>query len=268
MAASETIRLDDIMEKFHLTKSYLEERIMPNVTVISKGNTQFLDRAEFSRWLMENATFTRQTKLVPASKAVEYKKLLKWHQIYTGTPSVYDRTSFPHRVVNPFDFYDKPLYFSSDARFKNSMTFQRIMFQSAAVKIKLSEKHIFYYAPALENVLEIKNGKFLFNKASEMRQCIDVNSNTGQLEIIEAPVLLPALDTDVFKAVKYQSANIGSPDNILDRSSITKDKKPNIKVFSNEALFTAFIDTLQNMGMSLKEIQKSFDAAMENQKTR
>ncbi len=267
MSASKPILLEDIIEKLHFTKSFISINILPSVKHSIQKNGQIkLDGAEFRQWLMENSSFTRQTKFVPAAEASNYRKILMMHKLPTECPSVYQRTTLPHRVVNPFDYFDKNLIFPDDPRFGPSMTFQRVMYSSAAVKIKISEKHILYYAPALENVLSMKNGKFLYKKAEAPSSCMDISSNTGKEEKIESPILLPALDTDVFNAVNYKATSLRPVKDIVP--SIYEDKKPKIEAFSNEALFSAFIDTLQNMGMSLKDIKKSFDASMEQRMTR
>lgn len=267
MPEFEPILLEDIMKKLRFSKLFISNRILPDVKHDVKDNGQIeFDGAEIRQWLMENASFTRQTKFVPAAEAYNYRKILMAHKLPTECPSVYKRTSMAHRVVNPFDYLDKNLLFTDDVRFGPSMTFQRVMYSSAAVKIKLSEKHIFYYAPALDNVLSMKNGKYLYNKAEAPSFCTDISSNTGKEERIESPILLPALDTDVFNAVNYKATSFRPIKDIVP--SIYEDKKPKIEAFSNEALFSAFIDTLQNMGMSLKDIKKSFDASLEKRMTR
>ncbi len=236
------ISFTEIAMKLRFPAKYITNRIVPEVAHKTNLNGEIeFDGAEFRQWLMDNSIFTRQTKFVASNDVPEYQKVLADHNIPTVCPSVYMRTSLFHSIVNPFDFWDKDLLFQSDSRFNNSMTFIRAMYMCAGIKIRLSEKHIFFYAPAFKDVLEMKNGRYLFAKSSTPSQCVDIDSNTGKETLIQSPVLLPALDTDVFQAINY---------------------KPNAQA-TNEDLMNSIIDTLSERGMSMEDIQSAFNKTIQ-----
>lgn len=204
MKDKSVVYIDDVVSRLHVSRNYVHQVILPVVRNEMVHGRVEIDETELRQWLMDTATFSRQTKFVSSfgGEDIEYCKLLSSHRIKFKSPSETQRNQLPHRKVKPFDYWDKELVFPDDIRFSQSETFYRAMFKCAAVKIKLGSRKTLFYAPAFEKVMEMKNSEdhdFRF-----IDYLPDINSSTGKLEKIYRPVLLPAIDAE-YDNVSYHS---------------------------------------------------------------
>lgn len=159
------VTYSDIIDRLKLSNSYIIHRITNNITHLeedsAKGKRVYFDLNEIRNFFMNNATFTRQTKLVNVEREIrEYKKnnpekIFTVDEFIGGIPKLKSqkRSQLPEIPVNPFDFWDMALIFPK-AYNKNILSTKSVnmeycyrdMFGIGAVKIKLgSQKTIFCF---------------------------------------------------------------------------------------------------------------------------
>ena len=203
------ISIAEIAKRLHVSRNYVYTVVLPGVKHGKAiGGRMEVDETDLRRWLMENSVFTRQTKFVSevAYDSTEYCTMLAACNIHWDCPPPHQRNKLPNRKVNPFDFWDKELLFPDDGRFNNPESFYRAMFECAAIKIRLGERKVLFYAPALKDVLidkeherrqfeEDAKGHYLPPLGPAMY--LDIDSKTGAAESILLPGLYPAIDADV-----------------------------------------------------------------------
>ncbi len=203
------VSIAEIAKRLHVSRNYVYTVVLPNVKhKKAVGSPLEVDEMDLRRWLMENSIFTRQTKFVSevAHDSTEYCTMLAACNIHWDCPPPPQRNKLPSRRVNPFDYWDKELLFPDDERFNNPESFYRAMYESAAIKIKLGERKVLFYAPALQDVLidkehqrreleEDAKGHYLPPLGPAMY--LDIDSKTGATDSILLPGLYPAIDADV-----------------------------------------------------------------------
>lgn len=216
MPERSTVSVDEIAKRLHFTRNHIYKAMLPYIKHEKIHNRIQVDEADLRQWLMDNASFSRQTKFVDAYDEPAWREYIAMlescgldldnHHVWSPSvcPPPAQRSKLPFRSVHPFDFWDEELVFPDDPRFNNAESFYRTMYESAAIKIKLGERKTIFCAPALNAVLEAKEHSRLVDEVPElgyMEPClnyVDINSFTGKKESfhVNQPVLYPAIDAE------------------------------------------------------------------------
>ena len=230
MIATPTVTVNEIAERLHLSYNHTCKAILSKVRHEKTPKRRILvDELDLRRWLMENSTFTRQTKFISGAdyETEEYRTMLAACGLETKCPPAGKRAKLPHQSVKPFDFWDMEILFPDDPRFGTVEQFYRAMYECAAIKIKLGERKTIFVAPALEAVLREKKEPL---PEFHVR---DINSQTGEFETVLFAELWPAMSFEAAAAYRKRQA----------------EAPLEIRVSGENSYIQKFRDTLADTGM-------------------
>ena len=144
------VTTEEIMKRLHVSRNYVNKTILPQVEHEKDAKYRVhVNETSLRTWLKANASFSRQTILIPDEDLDEYLAMLDALNISSHVPPVNSRRDLPFRYVEPFDFWDEPLIFPDDDRFSHAESFYRAMYSCGAIKIKIGERKAMFYAPML-----------------------------------------------------------------------------------------------------------------------
>ena len=149
-----------IMRRLRISRNYVTRNITHVVKQAANpyaSTTIYFDEAALRRWLMQHATFTRQTIYIDLNMYLQDPALdnPKYEALIGKIPEKYDnkrRGLYPYIPVEPFDFWDKPLIFpkeyidASGKKVSAEMCY-REMFDQGAIKIQLGRQKTMFYIP-------------------------------------------------------------------------------------------------------------------------
>ncbi|MBR3722138.1 MAG: hypothetical protein IKN12_05160 [Selenomonadaceae bacterium] len=280
----------DVMKRLKLSHSYVVHRITNNVKHLegnsSKGKQVFFDPNDIRRFLLDEATFTRQTKLVNIKWEMDKYKKSNPEKNFTKTEFVGEipeikkqKRELPEIPVEPFDFWDMTLVFPKEynknpdsSKFVNMEYCYRDMFAIGAIKIKLgAQKTIFCFkndnrgvkTPDLTSYEDIKNTykntDYLlvpadwkpFYKVADLS-----NANADSLKAIK---YLREQDFDT--ALQYLTKNdkLSLEDSLDFMKVVVKEHGTNPQIINNaiEAVVNANYETTEFSVKLLQEIRKT-----------
>lgn len=249
MITTPIVTVNEIASRLHLSYNHTCRTILPKVKHEKTSQRRIMvDELDLRRWLVENSTFTRQTKFVTeiGYEAEEYQAMLAACQMETKCPPLYKRAILPAQRVKPFDYWDMELLFPNDPRFDSLEQFYRAMYESAAIKIKLGERKTIFVAPALEAMLREKE-----NPSSEFH-VRDINSQTGEFETVLSAELCPAIDYEVAAAYRKRQAESPVTLQITGASSYVQKMRSILLDAGLYAYSPGIEESLSASGQSLK----------------
>ena len=191
MAVSPSVSIEDVAKKLHVSRNYIHKSILPYVRHEKTAQYRVrIDEGELRLWLKENASFSRQTILVPYERLDEYCSMLEKLRIDSKVPPPTARRKLPFRYVEPFDFWDEELIFPDDKRFAHAESFYRAMYTCGAIKIKLGERKAIFCAPLLSETMDEKD----FPEDSEGLPPYSIETKQGDQFLVVGGELCPAVD--------------------------------------------------------------------------
>lgn len=145
-----------VADQLKVSRHYVQKNIQPfvySVRQVSKSNdaTIYFDKEELCKWLMENATFSRQTWRFKEGDPEPQKGN------YEPKLIPYRRNKVMTIPVLPFDFWDLPLIFPKDyhrpfsGKVSSAELCYRDMFKAGAIKIQLGTQKTMFYIPGLDS---------------------------------------------------------------------------------------------------------------------
>lgn len=162
VSPTQGISTQDIMRKLCVSRTYVTNNITHTVKHLDNPRSSLVifDEKELRNWLMQHATFTRQTQYIDlnayAKKHILHHTRYSAEDIIGQVPRIYDhkqRGLYPYIAVKPFDFWDKPLIFPKnytdvDGNKKSAEMCYRATFDEGAIKIQLGPQKTMFYVPA------------------------------------------------------------------------------------------------------------------------
>ena len=162
---NEFVTVNNIMENLKVRQEFVYSRILPYVERTKIGANTVVKKSVLSKWLMENAEFSRQTIMLPEWAIEDYKSKFKAKypdDVFEEYPIKYlqKRSALPFRAVKPFDIWEKavegnlisPKLFAAGRHSLDEECY-RDMFKRGAIKIALGKKKTFFYVPESEGIL-------------------------------------------------------------------------------------------------------------------
>ena len=154
----ELVTISDIVDALKIERETVHSNILAYVEHKKVGTKIMVNKTSLSDWLMGNATFSRQTIIVPKSELEDYKsKFTAKHpnDIFKENPRKNKRSVLPFRTTKPFDVLEKaeqgkllyPQVLVREKKYNDTEALYRDMFSSGAIKIKLGQRKTFFYVP-------------------------------------------------------------------------------------------------------------------------
>ena len=221
MPASPTpgISTQDIMRKLCVSRTYVTNNITHTVKHLDNPRSSLVifDETELRKWLMQHATFTRQTQYIDldayAKKHILHHTRYSAEDIIGQVPRIYDhkqRGLYPYTKVKPFDFWDKPLIFPKNytdvnGNKKSAEMCYRAMFDEGAIKIQLGLQKTMFYIPAHKESdffvsadwIPLVGCKFLFE---ETPPCNDQDPDDREFQLTFASS--PLMQKEIISALR------------------------------------------------------------------
>lgn len=202
------IPIREITKRLRLSRNYIQKFILPHVQHEKSAHGLILvDEIELRQWLMTNAEFSRQTKLVSFEDMGVYMSVLSKLKIQTRVPGASLRQRLPFRRVVPFDFWNETLLFSDDERFPNAESFFRAMYQCGAIRIKLSKRKTMFWPQLQYSAEDLKKG---LEDSPEGTTIMDIQDRVlSEMATRAGAELFPAVDetpaaTKAFRAAEKE----------------------------------------------------------------
>ena len=156
----EFVTIKDIMENLQVSKNFIYQRILSEVEYKKVGAVTRVNKEMFISWLMGNATFLRQTVLVPKVELNNYNEEFRKKypsDVFSDKAEMFakQRKNLPFRKVKPFNFWKEaergkllhPKMLVREGTYNNTETLYRDMFKRGAIRITLSSNKTFFYIP-------------------------------------------------------------------------------------------------------------------------
>ena len=171
------VSISEIMTRLKVSRDFVSKNITQNLRdaqrpATGKVREKYLYREEAVRkWLMEHATFTRQTRRVHIPKGENRELFLgkipspvpdhrrrNTDEALPHLPYLDERkrTAFSAIEVQPFDFWDEQLYFPKAYSTFTPERCYRDMFLAGAIKIQLGKQKTMFYIPKADNLPPIE----------------------------------------------------------------------------------------------------------------
>ena len=160
------VTIKDIMEKLRVGRDFIYKRILIDVEYQRVGAITRVNKEMLIKWLMENATFLRQTVRVPKAEFYNYGEEFRKKypsDVFTGKAEffVQQRKNLPFRSVKPFNLWEMaeqgkllhPKILLREGKYNDTEALYRDMFRLGAIKITLGGNKTFFYIPESEGVL-------------------------------------------------------------------------------------------------------------------
>ena len=183
-----SISMMELMQRLKLSRSYITKNITHVVKhtedLIRKGSVVYFDRTDLGNWLMNHATFTRQTiRMNPGRLSSALRQKLRQEKAFPLTAM--NRGKVPAVPVTPFDFLDLRLFFpkaytkddkyesldhvrsamsslsvsedATESSLLNPSICYRDMFTAGAIKIQLGSQKTMFYVPNLPDSISLRS---------------------------------------------------------------------------------------------------------------
>lgn len=213
------ISTQDIMKKLCVSRTYVTNNITHTVKHLDNPRSSLVifDEDELRKWLMQHATFTRQTQYIDldayAKKHILHHTQYSLEDIIGQVPRIYDhkqRGLHPYIAVKPFDFWDKPLifpknYIDENGNKKSAEMCYRAMFDEGAIKIQLGPQKTMFYVPEHKESdffvgadwIPLVGCKFLLNEKSP---CNDYDPDVQEFQLTFSSV--PHMQKEIISALR------------------------------------------------------------------
>ena len=153
------VTTQDIMKKLCVSRNFVTRNIthvVKRIEIPGRSSICF-EEADWRNWLMQHASFTRQTQYIDLEvyRTECPPGEFSMAKLIGVTPRDYNnklRGQYPYVNVEPFDFWDKKLIFpknyenESGKKLSAEMCY-RDMFDQGAVKIQLGPQKTMFYIP-------------------------------------------------------------------------------------------------------------------------
>lgn len=154
------VTIKEIMENLRVGRDFIYKRILIDVEYQKVGAVTRVNKEMLIKWLIENATFVRQTVRVPKVELTKYsEEFRKKYQsdVFTDKAEffVQQRKNLPFRVVKPFNLWEMaergkllhPKMLLREGKYNDTEALYREMFKRGAIKITLGGNKTFFYVP-------------------------------------------------------------------------------------------------------------------------